>query len=69
MKKKLGVYSAVAESIRDFSEHRLNRIEFYEIICNCLLEVTNEDKEQILTPKEYGGQTDYQFGKSWLNKK
>ena len=69
MKKKLGVYSAVAEAIRDFSEHRINRQEFYEIICNCLLEVTNEDKEQVLNPKEYGGITDYQFGKNWLNKK
>jgi hypothetical protein len=41
----------------------------YEIICNCLLEITNEEKEQVLNPKTYGGSTDYQFAKNWLHKK
>lgn len=69
MKKRLGIYSSIAEAINDFSLHRLNKLELYEIICNCILEVTNEDKEQVLNPKEYGGITDYQFGKNWLTKK
>jgi hypothetical protein len=69
MKKKLNVYSSVAEAINDFSTHRLNKLELYEIICNCLLEITNEEKEQVLNPKTYGGSTDYQFAKNWLHKK
>jgi len=31
------------------------------------MESTADDKEQVLNPKEYGGTTDYQFAKNWLN--
>jgi len=67
MKRKVCIYSSIAESINDFSLHRLNRLELYEIVCNCIMESTADDKEQVLNPKEYGGTTDYQFAKNWLN--
>jgi hypothetical protein len=66
MKKKLGVYSTVAESIRDFSEHRLNRQELYEIICNCLLEITNDERSFIFEEKSILSNNPYIIAKRWL---
>lgn len=62
------VYTNIAEAIYDFSLHRVNRMELFEIISNCVLESTNEDKEMILAPKKKI-RTNYDVAKDWLNKK
>ena len=71
MKKKSSIFASVAEAINDFSLHRINRIELYEIICNYILESTNEDKELVANPDgvEASQQYDIQFAKNWLMKK
>lgn len=62
------IYKQLAEAIYDFSVHRLNRLELFEIVCNCILESTDEDKEKVLVNKDIG-LTDYQFAKNWLVRK
>ena len=67
-KKKQNVYSVLAEAIYDFSVHRLNRIELYEIMSNCIVESTDDDKAQVLAENELA-RNDYQFSKNWLERK
>ena len=68
MTKKTGIYSRVAESINDFSVHRINRDELYEIICGCILESSDEEKEQVFSKNEFI-RSDYHVAKNWLNKR
>lgn len=69
MTKKMNTFSTIAESINDLTLHRINKNELYEILCNCVMESTLDDKEQIVKQREYGTSNDYLFGKNWLLKK
>ncbi len=68
MTKQNSIYTTVAESIMDFSTHKINRLELYEIICNCILVSTNEDKSIILEKNDLIS-TPYQTAKGWITRK
>ena len=62
--KKTNTYSTIAEAINDFSLHRINKAELYEILVTCVMESTNADKEiYSATPPI---QNEYTVAKNWL---
>lgn len=65
MKKKTNTYLTIAEAINDFSFHRLNKAELYEILVTCVMESTNADKE-IYSVTPYSLQNEYTIAKNWL---
>lgn len=62
------VYFDLAQAVHDFSLHRINKLELYEIVANCILQCTNEDKEQVVSGKELI-RNNYTVAKDWLYKK
>lgn len=68
MKKKASnTYSTIATSINDFILHRLNKIELYEVLVNCVMESTNEEKDKFFE-KDSVVPNEYQVAKNWLNR-
>jgi hypothetical protein len=63
------VYSVVADGIYDFSVHKINRTELYDLICNCFKNVSDEDIKYIDKDDDKIDPNLYIISKKWLNKK
>lgn len=63
------VFALISDGIYDFSVHKINRIELYEIICNCLKYVNEEDIKYIDMVDTKIDPNLYVISKKWLSKK
>ena len=65
-KKTNNTFSSVATAINDFTLHKLNKVELYEIIVSCIIESTNDDKDiyHMIPPVR----NEYTVARDWLKK-
>lgn len=61
------IFTTMAKGIHDFSCHKVNRVELFDLICSCISESTDKDKEEISNTENIGNNV--KFSREWLMKK
>ena len=62
------IFRKLATAIHNMSTHKIDRVQLYEIVCQCILEATENDKASV-NKQPVVGDNDYVFSRRWLQEK